>query len=370
MKLTDAFQTVLGNSTYMYIAVILGGISGMIRLMSHYLEPATPSDPYQPYPSDSISFLVFYMLTIIVVALVGMVINAYVIRFTADMHRNRQEDIFSVVLRKLPGIIALGIILTFIYFGIMILAMAPALINPVCACFSVMAALIVLFIAAVRLSFAIVALIVDDTGVTDSLYRSWDLTSGKTIDVFVFLIIAIFPAAIFAILSALIPEKYFYIAIGVGFITAYMSMVYTVMLTKGYMELVREERARTAYAFADTTPSTGPKPIFVFGMPAEEVNMLRAAGLHAIPVSFRAETSRVGDLVSYADFYTGDSTWYPKRVAIMYGMGPPEMEWAMQSISSILRSDIIFGTINIHNVDMSVGELLNALSREHESRKV
>ncbi len=359
---------------FLYLSIMVGAVMGIQTIFDQYVFKGI-SMPVGENPPDMgpyVTSLGLFLLIFILSSLLTLFLDAYAIRFTANLDAKRREDIFTIVLRKIPGIIAIYFIIALLLFGSIIVALLTIFISPVCACFSMLIVFILIFIVSIRLIFAVYPLILNDVGVIDSLHRSWDLTSGKVVDVLAFIIIAEIPVIPFVILSAAIPRQYYYVNVALDFVIAYMSMVSIVMMTRGYMELERDEKRKDLLTgfWMEAPEESVQKPVFGFGLSGEEIQALNLAGINLIPVSFRAEQTRVGDLIAYSDFYAGDPSWYPRRVLLMHGMGQPEMKWLMDTVSYLLSSDIIFGTINIHNVDMSVGELLNALAREHDSRKV
>ena len=358
---------------YLYLGVILGALIGIQRILGSYLSITLPSPQYEGEeflnPWDYLPIIVALLVIFISISLIMSFFKMYGIRYTSNLIKGKKENIFRLVFRRLPSIILLAVLQFLIYAAALGLMILPALLSPACICMSGPIALIVFFLLIIRLAFSYHALIIENLSPLDSLKKSWEITSGKTIETLVFLIIASLPPVPSILISSAIPERYFYISIIFDLITGYFLILTTVTITRGYLEL-SEERKKNMQLSTQPGPATGSKEIFAFGLSVEEVNALASAGIRVIPVSFRAEQVRVGDLIAYSDFYAGDSSWYPHRLMLMYGLGVPEMKYVIERISGILPQPTIFGTVNIRNIDMSVADLLGALESEHDSQKI
>jgi len=368
ISLRDSFRFVLRNDIFLYLAALWGAILGLQTLSLMYLLSPVSTKPGEYIdPGNYLSYFLLFMALTLLFGLALLFARIYAIRFTSSTLRKKREEIFSTVIGKIPGVTAIWLVLTFIYGIIILFAIGPFFISPALTCLTVPLALIVLFFIAIRLTFAVYPYVVDDEGIMDSIYRSWDITSGRVLDVFVFVLISGLPALPFMIIYAFIPEQYFYLKIGLNFFIAYFSLVGIVNITRGYMELASEHIRQDVWA---PPRPYAPKPVFAFGIRDYDINRLRGAGIYVIPISFRAEQARVADMIGYADFYAGDSAWYPRKVIFMHGMSEPEMRHVMNTASSILGGDVIFGSSRMSNMDMSVRQLLDALLREHESQKL
>ncbi len=377
ISLGDSFRIMRMKRMYIYFGIVIGALYGLFDIFNTYLSSFLPDVESIPenvgaYRSILLAKLVLFILYFIAISF----FSAALTRYVANHIHSRDEDVFSVAAHKMPGILFLDFILIILITGALVILVVPTRMFPGLICLTFSLAVLILLVFSLRLPFAIYALVVDDMDPIDSLKHSWEITRGRMLDVFVLLVMAALPSIPFIVmlssLKTFLPAGHIYVSVIADIFLGPAVTLGIIHITRGYLELSREPRKKERDAGSGVVEPHGvgvTKQAFAFGLSEYEINRLRREGVFPIPVSYRAEQTRVGELIAYPDFYQGDSGWYPGKAILFYGMGTPELSENAAIVRSTLGDDVILGTVNIRNVDMSVGQLLEALKREHEASK-
>ena len=343
MGIAFAVQFILSLFLYFVMSSVYTGE------VPDYMQPLL-SDDFYPLFSFSI-LLVAGAVSIFIMTLTGSITDTYSRKKRRKMGSHLSRAVYrtpyAVVAFLFPWIFTFGI--SFLFF-----LMFREPFNEVCIFTAIYYFIIWIVLAK---TFFTPYFIVRGKSIGDALKESWKVSSSKTIE----LSIITGVLSIFAYLSFLLtfaPDTEFYTAI--IFLIAYsLIMVYMYVLI-GYMAF-----SGTDSPVIQNVPAAGYMPVspptptvLLAGFTPEEVYEIRKKGVPATSMAEWARNASLYDVSNRPSVYEGDSTWYPKKVAIFSGVAESDRSMLIYRIQKAVSSNIIFTSLTPLNSGYTLDSFL------------
>ena len=343
-------------------------ISGVFQLVSgevqHILSGYMMDGVFFGDFSEVMDELLPYIGVMIIYALIGWIlstiITAAVIRSGYDHLRGKgsfRKSMYVALDRLLP-LAGATVILFLLLLGISSL-MLLILISPL-FCIVILFVPFFLIYVLIRLMFYQYAIVIFRKGAIEGLKDSWEATSGRVLDVFVFgLIVGLITAPAGLLYSA----SPFPISLIFLFISALLNLWEVMAIMLVYLQL---KGIYGKNGFAKSVVKTEypeSRAILLVGFTGDEVERIRSMGLPAYGISQDARMFVLREILLNPGNFEGDSTWTRGRYAIIHGFRGEEIGSVLRAISSSAEGEVNFTTTTPTSLEWTLNYVLKEMSR-------